>query len=113
MNIEKEIEKKARELNWFKRKIFILQFISKSRKSVSQECIEFGISKSIYYQWKKRYELEGEDGLKRKKPIAYHHPNKIPQQIIEKVIELRNVYQLGSIRITWYLERYHGIKTTK
>ena len=48
MNIEKEIEKKARELNKFRRKVFILQFIGKSRKSVSQECSEFGISKSIY-----------------------------------------------------------------
>jgi len=113
MNIEKEIEKKARELNKFRRKIFILQFISKSRKSVSQECSEFGISKSIYSQWKKRYDLEGEDGLRRKKPIAYHHPNKIPQPIIDKVIELRTVYQLGSIRITWYIERYHDIKISE
>ena len=40
MNIEMEIEKKARELNKFKRKVFILQFISRSRKSVSQECGE-------------------------------------------------------------------------
>lgn len=113
MNIEQEIEKKARELNRFKRKVFILQFIKNHCTNVTQELKEFGISKSTYYSWKKKFDLEGEKGLKRKKPIAYNHPNKVPQEVIEKVIELRIVYQLGSKRITWYLERYHDIKTSE
>jgi len=31
----------------------------------------------------------------------------------EKILELRKSYQLGPARITWYLERYYGIKTSQ
>jgi transposase len=41
--------------------------------------------------------------------MANTHPRKVPLEVKEKVIKLRTEYQLGSIRITWYLERYHDI----
>ena len=113
MNIEQEIKKRAKEIIKFRRRLFVIQFISKSRHSVKQECEEFGVSRSTFYQWKKKYDLEGEEGLKRKKPIAYHHPNKIHQEVIDKVIELRTTYQLGLIRISWYLEHYHEINVSE
>ena len=113
MNIEQEIEKKAREIIKARRRLFVIRYISKSKKSVCQECEEFGVSKSTFYAWRKRYELEGEDGLKRKKPIANNHPKKISQNVIDKILELRTIYQLGSIRISWYLERYHEINVSE
>jgi len=112
-NLEKEIEKKARELNRFKTKLIILDYISKSRYSIEQECKEFGISKRTYYNWKIKFERDGPEGLKRQKPIAYNHPNKIPEVVVDKILELRKVYQLGPTRITWYLERYHGINVSE
>lgn len=45
----------------------------------------------------------------RKHLVAYNHPNKIKEDIIEKVLNLRNDYQLGSWNTKWYLERYHDI----
>jgi transposase InsO family protein len=51
-----------------------------------------------------------ENGLLRKHPVAYNHPNKISEEIIERVLSLRKEYQLGSWRIKWYLERYHNIQ---
>jgi len=113
MNIEQTVERRANEIVKFTRQLFLIQFIDKSKKSIKQECEEFGIPRSTFYVWKKKYDLEGEEGLKRKKPIAKNHPNKIPQRVVDKVIELRNDYQLGSIRITWYLERYHDIKISE
>ncbi len=114
MNLEdKNIEKKAREILAVRNKLFILDFVSKSKKSVRKECEEFSVTRTSYYNWKRNYLAGGKEGLKRKKPIAYNHPNKIPQNIIEKILELRKEYQLGSIRITWYLERYHGIKVSE
>ena len=113
MNIEQEIEKRAKELIKARRKLFIIKFISKSNSSICQECEDFGVPKSTFYSWRKRYELEGEDGLIRKKPIAFNHPRKIPQEVVDKIIELRTTYQLGSIRITWYLERYHEINVSE
>ncbi len=113
MNIEQKIEKKARELIQVKNRLLIIKHISKSRHSVKFECKEYGIPRSSYYEWKKRYELEGEKGLKRKKPIAHNHPKKIPENVVDKVIDLRTNFKLGSIRITWYLDRYHGIKISE
>lgn len=113
MNLEKEVKRKVKEALKLRRQLFVLDVISKSRFSVKENCKDFGLARSTYYDWKKRYDLEGEEGLKRKKPIANTHPKKVPQDVKEKVIQLRTEYQLGSIRITWYLERYHDIKISE
>lgn len=51
---EQEIEKKAREILRFKRKLFILKFIEKSEKSIAQECNESGLVRSTFYNWKRK-----------------------------------------------------------
>jgi hypothetical protein len=51
--------------------------------------------------------------LHRKKPIANSHPRKKPPEVVEKILKLRADYQLGSLRITYYLDRYHGIKVSE
>ena len=86
MNLEQEIEKKAKEIIRFRRKLFIIRFLERFNKNIKKELEEFGVSRSTYYSWKKKYDLEGEQGLKRKKPIARNNPNKISQDIIDKVI---------------------------
>ena len=63
MNIEQEIEKRAKELIKARRKLFIIKFISISNSSICQECEDFGVPKSTFYSWRKRYELEGYDVL--------------------------------------------------
>lgn len=77
--------------------------------SVTKACKTFNVSKSTFYYWKKAYDKEGRDDLYRKKPIAHSHPRQLSQSTIDKILESRKTYQLGSWRIKWYLERYHGI----
>ena len=48
----------------------------------------------------------------RKKPIANSHPRQLSDEIVEKILHLRQIYHFGPERITWYLERYHAIKTS-
>jgi transposase len=57
------------------------------------------VTKSSFYNWKKAYDHGGKEGLKRKKPMAYNHPNKISEEVIEKILELRKDYYLGPERI--------------
>lgn len=90
------------------KKLIILQY-AKKFKSVTKALAEFKIPKSTYYKWKKAFDKDGEIGLKRKHPIASNHSNKIPEEIINKILEIRKEYQLGSWRLKWYLERYHNI----
>jgi transposase InsO family protein len=36
----------------------------------------------------------------------------MPIEVEEKIIYLRKTYHLGQLRISWFLERYHGIKVS-
>lgn len=81
--------------------------------SVTETCREFNIPRSTFYRWKQSYEQAGRAGLSRKKPIAYHHPRKTAPEVVEKILELRSSYQMGALRIAFYLERYHGIKLSE
>lgn len=90
------------------KKLVVLKY-AKEFKSVTKALLEFKIPKSTYYLWKKSFEENGEMGLFRKHPVAYNHPNKIKEEVVEKILSLRKDYQLGSWRIKWYLERYHDI----
>lgn len=76
----------------------------------TKACKEFNVPRSTFYGWKKKYDNEGRCGLYRKKPIAYRHLRKTSSEVVEKILELRTEYQLGALRITYYLNRYHGIK---
>jgi len=89
----------------------ILEYAAATGK-VSEACRDFGIPRSSFYRWKKTLRVEGKRGLIRKKPIARSHPRQIPPEFVEKILHLRTKYHLGPQRIAWYLERYHGFKTS-
>jgi hypothetical protein len=42
--------------------------------------------------------------------VPHKHPNKTPDEVVEKVLHLCGQYHLGPMRIVWYLARCHGIK---
>ncbi len=81
--------------------------------SNAKACRDFNIPDSSFYEWKKAYEKEGKAGLRRKKPVAYSHPKKIPIPVVKKILQIRRDYQMGPERIMWYLERYHGISVSE
>jgi transposase len=103
-----EMTKEIKEYVSFRRKLTIINYARDIGSNI--EAIRtFKISRSTFYKWKKAFDKDGPQGLLRKKPIANTHPNKIKPDVVEKVLKLRKEYQLGSWRIKWYLERYHGI----
>ena len=101
----------AREELNLRLKLIVLEYAK--HVSVTEACREFNVARSSFYQWKQVYEQEGRAGLYRKKPIAHHHPRKTAPEVVEKILELRNTYQMGALRIALYLDRYHGIKTSE
>ncbi|MFC2084018.1 IS481 family transposase [Bacteroidota bacterium] len=98
------------ELN-FRRKLVILEF-AKITGNVTKTCSEFNIPRSSYYNWKNKYDLNGRQGLRRIKPIPKSHPRQLQQDVIEQIIDFRKKYNFGPERITWYLDRYHGVTTS-
>jgi len=91
-----------------RRKLTVLEY-ARLCGSNTKACQEFNLPRSTFYDWKIAFEKEGKAGLLRKKPIARNHPRKLKQNVVDKIIELRKTYQLGSWRIKYYLERYHDI----
>ena len=101
-----QIAKSATRIFWDS--IFRLEIVG----NIKEACRDFNVSRSSFYRWKKAYAKEGKVGLTRKKPVARSHPRQIPPEFVEKILHLRTKYHLGPQRIAWYLERYHGFKTS-
>lgn len=93
------------------RKLRVLKHVQGSR-NVSKTCRYFGISRTSFYEWKRAYQRAGESGLVNSKPCPRNIPLRIPVEIEKKILYLRKKYHLGQLRISWFLERYHGIKVS-
>jgi transposase-like protein len=90
------------------RKLKVLRHAEKTGH-VARTCRYFGVGRSSFYRWRTAYKQRGEAGLVNAKPIPKNPANQTPPEIVDKVLYLRSKYHLGSIRIVWYLARYHGI----
>jgi transposase-like protein len=80
--------------------------------NINKACRYFGIARSSFYVWRDRYREFGDEGLKSRRCCPHNHPNKTPDEVVEKILHLRRTYPMGPIRIAWYMERYHDIKTS-
>jgi len=105
------MQKEVRDVLRIRSILAVLDF-AKGIGSVTKACQIFEVPRSTFYDWKKAFDKEGKAGLARKKPIARNHPKSLAQDIVDQILHLRQTYKLGPERITWYLERYHGIKTS-
>ena len=91
-----------------RRKLHILQHAERTG-SVSKTCRYFGIGRASFYRWHHAFKNRGEDGLANARSVPQNFPNKMPPEVVEKVLHLWRKYHFGPIRIVWYLQRYHGI----
>jgi len=94
-----------------RRKLRILNH-AKETGNVSKTCRYFGISREIFYRWKRAYDEYGEKALINSKPCPQNPKIRVPKDIEDKIIYIRKNYHLGALKISWYLERYHGIKVS-
>ena len=110
--MEELVHRLVRDELRYRKKLMVLEY-AQDIGSNAQACRDFNIPDSSFYEWKKAYEKGGKAGLRRKRPVAYSHPKKIPIQVVDKILQIRRDYQLGPERIMWYLERYHGISVSE
>ncbi len=100
-NDQREIRRKKRALE-----------CAEKMGNIRKACRYFGVPRSTFYVWRGRYREFGDEGLINRRCVAHNHPNKTPQEVVDKILHLRRTYHMGPIRIVWYLERYHNIKTS-
>ena len=79
--------------------------------NINKTCRYFGVARSTFYLRRDRYRELGEEGLRSCRCGPHNHPNKTPDEVVEKILHLRGTYHMGPIRIVWYLRRYH-LKST-
>ena len=94
-----------------RRKLRILEY-AQNTGNLAKTCRYFGIPRSLFHVWRNAYQLNGDDRLKRRKPIPKTHLNQTPDEIGEKILYLRRKYHRGPTRIMWYMAQYHQMRVS-
>jgi transposase InsO family protein len=56
--------------------------------NVTEACRRGGIDRTSFYDWKRRFQLQGLEGLKDLPPIAKSHPMTTPSEVVVRIEEL-------------------------
>ena len=92
-----------------KRRLAIIRHADEVTGNVAATCRYFGISRQCFYRWLRRYEEEGEEGLRSRSSRPHNSPNATQSEVVGKIIYLRRHYHQGPQKISMYLKRYHDI----
>ena len=87
---------KAEQVRLVAWRLRILQHAASEHRHVAQTCRYFGISRTAFYRWKRRYEEHGEAGLADRAKTPHRHPNETPQRVVSKILYLRQNYHFGA-----------------
>lgn len=75
------------ELKVARQRLSVLELAGKLG-SVSEACRRRGMDRSSFYEWKRRFQTHGLEGLKDLPPIAKSHPQAVPAEVGERIVEL-------------------------
>jgi transposase InsO family protein len=92
-----------------KRRLAILRHAEEITGNVALTCRYYGISRQIFYTWKRRYDAHGLDGLRDRSHRPHVSPGTTRTEVVGKIIYLRQHYHFGPAKIAMYLARYHDI----
>lgn len=67
---------------------FLVQ-VNESDESFAALCRRYGISRKTGYKWVERYEQQGPAGLKDRPPLAIHHPDRVPEALVDILVATR------------------------
>jgi transposase InsO family protein len=90
-----------------KARLRMLQHAQRVSGNVSQTCRFFGVSRSLYYIWKKRFEKRGPDGLRDLKRRPHHIRYRIPPEIVSLILRIREERRYEAVRTSLYLQRHY------
>jgi transposase InsO family protein len=62
--------------------------LAEELKNISEACRRGSMDRTSFYEWKRRYQLHGLDGLLDQPPVPKSHPKTTPTHVRDAVIEL-------------------------
>lgn len=86
---------------------------AQSTGNVAKTCRRYGISRTLFYRWRQRYQEDGPQGLWNRSHAPIHSSQCHSVEVVEKILYLRQHYHMGPWRIHTYLARYHDISIAK
>jgi transposase InsO family protein len=96
-----------------KRRLAILRHAEEITGNVALTCRYYGISRQIFYTWKRRFDAYGLDGLRDRSHRPHVSPGTTRTEVVGKIIYLRQHYHFGPAKIAMYLARYHDISISQ
>src|ERR1700687_2228962 len=100
---EREQQRKIRH------RLAVLRHAEEVTGNVAATCRYYGITRQTFYKWLRRYEEQGDDGLRDRSSAPFHSPNETSVEIVGKIVYLRQHYHFGPDKISMYLKRYHDV----
>ena len=90
-------------------KMEIIKMVEQSALSVKTTLKEFGMNRSTFYGWYRRYVIDGYDGLADKKPTPKKFWNKIPEHEKKQTVKTALDFPEKSPReLAWYITDNQG-----
>jgi transposase len=90
-----------------KARLRMLQHAQRVSGNVSQTCGFFGVSRALFYIWKKRFEKNGLAGLRDQPRRPHHIRYRIPPEIVSLILRIREERRYGAVRTSLYLQRHY------
>src|SRR5215207_1021666 len=87
----------------------VLRRAEETSRTVARTCREFGWSRKTFYKWKKRYKTGDAASLCDRSRAPQRSPRATPQNVVSKIVYLRQTYHFGPRRIADYLRRFHQV----
>jgi hypothetical protein len=70
-----------------KQRLTVLE-LAEQLGNVSEACRRRGMTRTQFYEYKRRFQIQGFEGLKDLPPIHKSHPLTTPPEVVEKVVAL-------------------------
>jgi hypothetical protein len=87
-----------------KARLRMLQHAQWVSGNVSQTCRFFGVSRALFYIWKKHFERNGLGGLRDQPRRPHHIRYSIPPEIVSLILRIREERRYGAVRVSLYLQ---------
>lgn len=79
-------------------RLAVIRHVEEVSGNVAQTCRYYGITRTTFYRWLRRYQELGEAGLADRSRRPHHCPHETPTEIVGKIIYLRQHYHFGRRR---------------
>lgn len=85
--VKERITDKDPALKLARKRLSVLE-LAQELGSVSKACKHAGMDRTSFYEWKRRFQAQGLEGLKDLPPVARSHPQTTPEEVQQRIVAM-------------------------